>query len=65
MQFVGVAHVEPSFLAYFCDRSRIKAADFRENGFGQHAAHFDGASAPLFERRVVEVGKRIRIQYLV
>ena len=65
VQFVGVAHVEPGFLAHFGDRSRIESADFGENRFGQHAAHFDGAGAALFERRIVEIGKRIRIQYLV
>ena len=65
MQFVGVARVEPRFFAHFCDRSRIETADFGENRFGQHAAHFDGAGAALFERRIVEIGERIRIQYLV
>ena len=65
MQFVGVARVELSFLAHFGDRSRIETPDLGENCFGQHAAHFYGPGAALFEGRIVEVGKRIRIQYLV
>ena len=43
----------------------IEAADFGEHRFGQHAAHFDGAGAALFERRVVEIGVGIRVQNFV
>ncbi len=65
MQFVGVARVQPGLFANFRDSSRVEAADLRENRFGQHAAHFDGAGAALFERRVIEIGEGIRVQNFV
>ena len=65
MKLFGVAHVGPSLLADLGDRCGIEPADFREHGFGQHAAHFHGASAALFERRIVEIGVWIGVQYLV
>ena len=65
MQFVGVAHVGPGIGANFVDGRGIEASNFGEHRFGQHAAHFDGASAALFERGVVEIGVRIRVQNLM
>src|ERR1700746_3217422 len=65
VQFVGVTSIESSFLPHFGDRSRVEPANFVKNRFGQHTAHFYSPGAALFERCIVEVGKRIRIQYLV
>ena len=65
MQFIGVAHIGPDFGAHFGDCGGIEAADFREHGFGQRAAHLDGAGATLFEWRVIEIGVRIGVQDFV
>ena len=65
VQFVGVAHVGPRLGAHFRDGRRIEASDFRQHGLGQHAAHFDGARAALFERRIVEIGVGIGVEYFV
>ena len=65
VQFVGVAHVGPGFRAHFGDGSGIKAADLGENGFGQHAAHFDSAGAALFEGSIIKIGVRIGVENFV
>ena len=65
VKLVGVANIRPSLLAHFGDGRGIEPADFREHGFGQHAAHLDGAGAAFFERRVVQIGVGIRVQDLV
>ena len=65
MQLIGIAHIRPGFFAHLRNRRRIEASDFFEHRFRQHPPHLHGARPPLFERRVVQIGIRIRIQNLV
>src|SRR5579863_7992760 len=65
MQFVCVAHVWPSFFANLRNRRGIKLSDFLEYRFRQDPPHLYGTSPPLFERGVVEIGIRIRIEDLM
>ncbi len=65
MKLVRVANIWPRLLANFGYRSGIEPADFGEYRFGQHAAHFDGAGAALFEWGVVEICVRVGVQNLM
>ena len=65
MKFLGIAHVGPGILADFLDRRGVQAADIRGDGFGEYAPHFDGARAALLQRRIVQIGKWIRVENFV
>ena len=65
VQFVGVAHDRPHRFGHLGDRRRIEDPGA---GFGiaaNRAAQRHRARAALFERRVVEVGVRVRVEDLV
>ena len=65
VQFIRVAHIRPCFLLHLRDGGGIERADFFEYGRRQYAPHFDRPRPALFERRIVQVGIRIRIENLV
>src|ERR1700694_4936139 len=65
VKYIRRADIRPSLLTHLGNRFRVQTAYFRKYGFGQGTAHFHGASAPLFERRIIEIRVGIRVQYLV
>ena len=65
MQFIGIAHIRPSFFAYLGNRGRIEPPDFLEHRLRQHASHLHRTRPPLLKRRVIQIGVRIRIQNLM
>ena len=47
------------------DRVLVEPADFLQHSLGQYAAHLHRARATFFQRSIVEIGVRIRVQNLV
>ena len=62
MQFVGIPDVRPCLFADLCNRRRIELPNFLQNGFGQNPTHLHRTGSPLFQRRIVEIGVRVRVE---
>ena len=65
MEFFGVTHIRPGIIAHLGDGRGIEPPNFSEHRIGQDATHFDGTSAALFERRIVEIRIGIGVQNFV
>ncbi len=65
VQFIRIAHVRPCLFPHLRDCRLVESAHFFQHRFRQHAAHLDGARPALFERCVIKIGVRIRVENLV
>ena len=62
MQFIGIAHDRPSLLGDDRDGLGVEGRGTVEHLGSQRPAHLHGAGPALFERGVVEIAVRVRVQ---
>ena len=65
MQLVAVANIGPRLFADPRNRRLVEPSHFLQNRFRQHSPHLHGTRTPLFQRSIVEVRVRVRIQDFV
>jgi hypothetical protein len=65
MQFVLIAYIGPALFPQFGNRGWIKPARFAQQLIRNHTPHGHRTRPPLFQRRIVEKGIRVRVQQLM